>query len=228
MRGTGPARRTSNRLDDKYKLSSILVMLKISNSGPDPKVKEIASKLRITRKELSLTMQAVADEAGLSVGFISQIERAITVPSLGSLVSIARVLGKPVSFFVEDTGAEAETTRNLERVPFQVAEGGLTYERVSAEFDGRKLSSVIVYEAPGHRSEPISHDGEEILFVLEGEITAEVDGKRTVLRVGDSIHFSSQRVHCIWNHSTATTKILWCGTLEIFDAPTPDPTHKRF
>lgn len=202
-------------------------MLKISHDDRPQQVKDIANKLRSTRKEQSLTMQYVADEAGLSVGFISQIERAITVPSLGSLVAIARVLGKPISFFVEDAGTDAETTRSDERKPFQVAEGGLTYERISAEFSGRKLSSVIVHEPPGHRDEPISHVGEELLFLLSGEVTVEVEGERTVLRTGDSIHFSSQRVHSIWNHGTETAKILWCGTMEIFDAPAPDPTHKR-
>lgn len=201
-------------------------MLKLPSPDQDPQVKEIAAKLRSTRKAQALTMRQVADQAGLSVGFISQVERAITVPSLGSLVSIARVLGKPASFFVEETGSQAETTRSGERVPFKVADASLTYERLSAEFAGRKLSSVIVEEPPGHRSEPISHEGEELIFILQGEVTVEVEEDRTILRQGDSIHFSSQRVHSIWNHSTGTSKLLWCGTMEIFDAPAPNPTHK--
>ena len=227
MRGWGAPLAPENRLDAQYKPGSILVMLKSEAPGQDPQVREIAAKLRSTRKDLSLTMQEVADRAGLSVGFISQVERAITVPSLGSLVSIAHVLDKPVSFFLQETVAEEETTRQSARVPFKVGEGSVLYERISADFAGRQLSSVIVNEPPGHRSEPISHEGEELMFILEGEVTLELDGERNVLRLGDSIHFSSRRVHSIWNHTEKMARVLWCGTMEIFDTQAPDPTHKQ-
>ena len=202
-------------------------MLKFSDPENDPDVQAIAAKLRMTRKEMSLTMQQVADQAGLSVGFISQVERAITVPSLGSLVSLSRVLNKPVSFFVQDTGSNEEKTRQTDRVPFKVAGGSVTYERLSASFAGSQLNSLIMNEPPGHRSEPISHEGEEMIFVLAGEVTVELDGKRSVLRAGDSIHFSSERVHSIWNHTTEISSALWCGTMDIFNDAAPDPIHKR-
>lgn len=171
-------------------------------------------------------MQSVADAAGLSVGFISQVERGLTAPSLGSLASIAGVLQKPLSHFLDQPGSGSELTRQNDRVTYKVGGGSLSYERLSANFPGSTLRSVIVHEPPGHRAEPISHQGEEMFYVLGGEITVELEGDRTVLKSGDSIHFDSHKVHSTWNHSTGIASILWCGTMDVFGDGDPDPIHK--
>lgn len=202
-------------------------MLKKSNSqehSHDPE--GLGRQLRACRKELGFTMQFVADSAGLSVGFISQVERGITAPSLASLVSIANVLQKPLSHFLQQPSSGTELTRQGDRVSYKVVGGSLSYERLSANFPGSTLRSVIVHEPPGHRAEPITHAGEEMFFVLNGEISVEVEGTRTVLGSGDSIHFDSRKVHSTWNHSTEIASILWCGTMDVFGDGDPDPIHK--
>lgn len=178
--------------------------------------------LRERRKSLGLSMQAVADAAGLSVGFISQLERGLTSPSLSSLAGIAEVLQTPISDFLSQPSGDVDMTRQSDRVPYSVDAAGLSYERISSSFEGSQLTSVIVHEAPGHRGEPISHRGEELFFVLAGEVTVEIEGKQEILRSGDSIHFDSTRVHSTWNHTDETVSILWCGTMDVFgDAPNP-------
>ena len=207
----------------------ILVMLKKQDkktaaAGHD--AAELGRQLRACRKELSLTMQTVADASGLSVGFISQVERGLTAPSLGSLVSIAAVLKKPLGYFLEQPASGQELTRQSDRVSYKVGGGSLSYERLSANFAGSTLRSVIVHEPPGHRAEPISHEGEEMFFVLQGEITVEIESHRSVLKAGDSIHFDSRKTHSTWNHSTEIASILWCGTMDVFGDGEPDPIHK--
>jgi transcriptional regulator with XRE-family HTH domain len=205
-------------------------MLKKTNqkqSAKDEVGKSLGLKLRRSRKEAKLTMQQVADAAGLSVGFISQVERNITVPSLSSLRAISKALGKSISFFLEQPSGSESSTRAHERVNFQVAAGALSYERLSAQFPGSTLRSVIVHEPPGHRNEPISHEGEELFFMLKGVLTVEVEGARTVLREGDSLHFDSSKVHSTWNHGTETASLLWCGTMDVFGDDTIDPIHKN-
>jgi transcriptional regulator with XRE-family HTH domain len=207
----------------------ILVMLKkqVKKAGvAGHDAVELGRQLRACRKELSLTMQAVADAAGLSVGFISQVERGLTAPSLGSLVSIAAVLKKPLSHFLEQPASARELTRQSDRVTYKVGGGGLSYERLSTNFPGSTLRSVIVHEPPGHRAEPISHEGEEMFFVLHGEITVEIESHRSILKAGDSIHFDSRKTHSTWNHSTDIASILWCGTMDVFGDGEPDPIHK--
>lgn len=208
----------------------VLFLVMVKNTSAVKKSKtntqELGEQLRACRKEQSLTMQYVADNAGLSVGFISQVERGLTVPSLSSLTSIAAVLQKSITHFLDQPRASRDLTRQQERVSYGVGEGSLSYERLSASFPGSRLNSLIIHEPPGHRAEPISHEGEELFFVLNGEITVEVEGKRTILRTGDSIHFDSHKVHSTWNHTTETASILCCGTMNVFGDGVPDPIHK--
>jgi len=171
-------------------------------------------------------MQHVADEAGLSVGFISQVERGLTTPSLGSLASLAEVLGTNISSFLDQPQPISQTTRELHRLSYSVGDAAVSYERLSTRFGGSQLHSVIVHEPPGHRIEPISHRGEEMFYILDGEITVEIEGDVEILRKGDSIHFDSRRIHSTWNHSSESASILWCGTMDVFgNAPTP--IHKN-
>ncbi|MCC0040060.1 MAG: cupin domain-containing protein [Brucellaceae bacterium] len=176
----------------------------------------IGERLRDRRKELGLTLKDVADGAGLSVGFISQVERDLTVPSLSSLASISRVLRTPITSFLSQPDGGQPHTRHDQRPVYAVQANGLQYERLSARFPGNVLNSVIVHEPPGMRSEPIRHEGEEMFFVLKGEITVEVDDEATVLSAGDSIHFESTRCHSSWNHTTETVTILHVCTMDVF------------
>ena len=196
-------------------------MLKTSASLPNNTPEALGAALRARRKDLGFTMQFVADEAGLSVGFISQIERGITAPSLASLVSLAGVLQTHISAFLDQPSSEA-TTRGASRPSYSVAGAKISYERLSTTFENSQLHSVIVNEPPGYRSEPVSHTGEEMFYMIAGEITVEIEGEIEILRKGDSIHFDSRRVHSVWNHGTQDASVLWCGTMDIFgDAPAP-------
>lgn len=181
---------------------------------------DLGDALRSRRNKLGLTMQYVADHAGLSVGFISQVERGLTSPSLASLASLAEVLDTDITNFLKQPPPAGQTTHEVNRLAYSVSGADASYERLSTKFSGSKLHSVIVHEPPGHRIEPMSHRGEEMFYIIEGEITIEIEGEAEILSKGDSIHFDSQRVHSIWNHSTKTASLLWCGTMDIFgDAP---------
>ena len=190
------------------------------STGSQTASQEIATslgdRLRERRRELGLTLKDVADGAGFSAGFISQIERDITTPSLTSLIAVARVLKRDVRDFLHQPRGDSATTRHDERVVYGVTGGALRYERLSASFPGNVLSSVIIHEPPGHRDEPIAHEGEEIFFILEGAITVEIDGAVTVLHAGDSIHFPSTKRHATWNHTSAPTTILHTCTMDVF------------
>ncbi len=188
----------------------------------------LGAKLRARRRDRGMTLHGVAKAAGLSTGFISQIERDITTPSLSSLVSVAQVLDIPVRDLLSQPEAQGPLTRHNERPVYSVGDKAVSYERLSSNFPDHVLRSVIVHEPPGHKAEPISHDGEEFILVLEGEITVEVAGVRNVIKTGDSLHFPSTTVHSTWNHTDHTTTILWVGTMDVFgeDGNRPDPIHR--
>lgn len=201
-------------------------MLKNSRENTESMPIDLGDALRNRRKVLGLTMQTVADAAGLSVGFISQVERGITSPSLASLASLADVLQTDITSFLQTPPTSGQTTHEVSRLAYSVNGADVSYERLSTTFPGSKVHSVIVHEPPGHRVEPISHYGEEMFYIIDGEITVEIEGEIEILTKGDSIHFDSRRVHSTWNHSTTSASILWCGTMDVFgDAPAP--IHKE-
>jgi transcriptional regulator with XRE-family HTH domain len=185
------------------------------NRRPDEQV-PLGQRLRDRRQELGLTLKDVGDAAGLSVGFISQIERGITVPSLTSLISVCRVLRADVGDFLAQPRGDKPITRHDQRPVYAVGGNAISYERLSAAFPGNVLRTVLIHEPPGFRSEPMSHEGEEIYFILEGSLTVEIDGEPNILEAGDSIHFPSTRTHATWNHSTKNTTILHTCTMDVF------------
>lgn len=176
----------------------------------------LGEEIRQRRRALGLTQTHVAERAGLTTGFISQVERGQAAPSLSSLNAISRVLGmNPFSFFDLPSAPEA-LTRQGERPAYGIAPNTGRYERVTTPFPGNVLRSVIIHEDPGQRSEPIRHEGEELFYIISGELTVELDGIRHVLGTGDTIHFDSTRVHSTWNHTTTVTTLLHTCTMDVF------------
>lgn len=178
--------------------------------------RSLAGRLRARRNELGLTLKEVAEGAGLSVGFISQVERGLTAPSLSSLVSISQILRTEISEFLEQPRSDASYTRHDRRRPYRIEGQKLAYERISSAFPDQKLHSVIIHMPPGYRSEPQSHEGEEMEFVLQGAATSELEGEVVVLQAGDSVHYPSTKTHSLWNHTDQETVVLWVGTLDLF------------
>ena len=176
----------------------------------------LGKRLRDRRKQLGLTLKQVADGAGLSVGFISQIERGLNAPSLSSLAAISGVLRTHVTEFLLQPRPDAPFTLMGERRSFAIEQHALRYERISASFPGSVLNGVIIHKPPGHRSEWISHEGEELFYILEGAITVETEDESTVLEAGSSIHFKSTQRHSSWNHGTSPAVILHVCTSDIF------------
>jgi transcriptional regulator with XRE-family HTH domain len=186
----------------------------------------LGERLRDRRKALKLTLQHVADQAGFSVGFISQIERGITVPSLTSLVAVCRVLKVEIANFLQQPKVREPVTRRNARPVYGLggaSDNAVTYERLSASFPGNVLRSTIIHEPPGFRSEPMAHEGEEIFYIISGALTLELDGERHVLEMGDTAHFASRRTHATWNHTPEPTVVLHTCTMDVFgDGEQPD------
>ena len=181
----------------------------------DPENK-LGERLRLRRKELKLSMKEVAISSGLSIGFISQVERGLTSPSLTSLTAIANFLRSDVTNFLSQPKSKSSITRHQERDVYTINKNGLQYERLSDSFPGHTLNSVIIHEMPGHRTESISHEGEEFFFTLEGAITIYIDGVVNILEAGVSLHFDSSRSHSAWNHTNKVTTVLHVCTMNVF------------
>jgi quercetin dioxygenase-like cupin family protein len=109
-------------------------------------------------------------------------------------------------------GADAEEKIVVRAAEARIVETAQQVVRRLLREDRSRGISVAVNEYAAHTGStehPISHDGFEYGFVLDGELTVEVDGVRHVLQRGDLIAYSSRRRHKIWNHGENKVRTLW-------------------
>lgn len=152
---------------------------------------------------------------GLSIGFLSQIERNIATPSLSALSSIAAALGVDMEYFISSPASDSIHTKASERETYWVDKYFMTYERLGADFPGSVLTAFIVTMPPSFVSEPASHDGEEFIQQLEGHTLLEVDGKTYELNIGDTLHFRASHRHIWRNPADLPSKVIWVGTSQV-------------
>ena len=177
---------------------------------------KVGALIRARRRQQHMTLEALGKSAEVSVGYLSQVERDHATPSLGTLAQIARALGVGIDYFVSAPTAQTALTRAGQRNRFSVDGSSVIYERLGADFPGNTLSSFVMTVPPGYRSETVAHEGEEILYVLEGAITQRLDGEEMLMNAGDSLHFRGNRPHSWSNHTDQPARLLWTGTLALF------------
>lgn len=180
----------------------------------------VGGLIRALRRRQDLTLQDICSRIELSVGHLSQIERDLATPSLGTLARIAQALGVGIEYFVAVPRAEEALSRSAERPRFSVHGSSILYERLSTDFPGSVLSSFLMTVPPGYRSETVAHDGEEIILLVEGEIVHWLDGQRMILHAGDALHFRSSQPHAWANPTERPARLVCTVTLSPFSSGT--------
>ena len=181
-------------------------------------------RIRDLRRKAELTLQALADQAGISVGFLSQVERGKATPSLGTLASLAAALGVDVDVFIATPKPADSVTRQGERPQFALADSSLRYERLSTVLPGGTLSSLVVHIPEGYASEVTAHVGEELIVVLDGTVRQTLGAATFILHPGDSLHFMGDTPHSFANVGDGPVRLLWTGTSPRLIGP-PNPAQ---
>lgn len=170
--------------------------------------------MRTQRLRLSMTLQQLSSASGVSVGYLSQLERGNATPTLGTLNQIAQALAVDADFFVRTPRAVDSLTRGAARPKFAVAGSSIEYEQIGAERAGHELTSYVMNVPPGYESEVVTHVGEEIIYILEGEISQMVGEREYLMAAGDSLHYLGTTPHCWSNKSDHLARILWVGRMQ--------------
>jgi transcriptional regulator with XRE-family HTH domain len=189
----------------------------------------VGARMRRFRKERGLTLRGLATRSGLSIGFLSQVERGISSIGLTALNGVAAALDRGVAEFFDDeqqTGDERSTVARLpshftltraETAATEYVSGRQTYRMLSARGPNLLLEPLLVHIAPGGRREDAyGHAGEEFAFVLDGELLYEVDGVEHRLYPGDSVHLRSTVPHTMYNDTDSVTTVVSVVTPRLF------------
>lgn len=191
--------------------------------GQDP-MAALGPRLKHARMVLGMTLRAVGDAAHCSEGMLSKIERGLALPSLAALHRLAAVLNTNVAELTSSAQtATAPVQRAGERPVVEFAAGGrskrvgIRLERVVVPAKGRLLQAdVHVIEPLVASREQISHVGEEVGYVLEGQLELILRDTRYHLGAGDSFHFASDVPHSYRNPGRVRTRVLWVNTPPTF------------
>jgi transcriptional regulator with XRE-family HTH domain len=185
-------------------------------AADSPAIRHLGRDIRGLRKARGLTLAAVAAASGLSVGYLSLLERNRSTPSINALHAISRALGVTISWFFE-AGEVPETERDLvvrrtrrRRLDFAP---GISDELLSPSLAGAlELLSSRFRPGAASGAAPYTHDGEEAGIVLRGQLELWVDGKVFLLEAGDSFGFSSLLPHRYRNPGTEEAEVIWAIT----------------
>lgn len=175
----------------------------------------IGSAIRDRRRGLGLTLQALATSSGLSIPFLSQVERNLAHPSLLSLEAIARALDVDVDYFVgvPTPGQIVRRAGEHERIDL---ESPVVYERLSGRHAERKMEALRLIVPPGLVAPTIHREGEGFWYILSGTLEMTVGRKKLVLKAGDSAHFDQRHPYSMRNAGKSEVRMIWVGTPAIF------------
>lgn len=177
----------------------------------------VGERIKALREEKGLSLKDLADRTGFSAALLSQVENHLLSPSLGTLIKLARAFGVRVGDFLGETEGEPFTiVRKDERRKvsrFASKEGvkyGYSYESLGFEKKDRRMEPFIVTLEPAtvKTSKTSVHEGEEFIFVLEGEMEVILGNHTDILYPGDSIYYDSTIPHRVQCHQDKITRIL--------------------
>lgn len=178
-------------------------------------VTPIGSMLRQRRKALGMTLKDLAAKSGLSSPFISQAERNQTTPSIVSLTKLADALDVDLKYFME-VPHDKSIVHRADDLRVIELDSPVTYFNMSSNLPDKQMDVILMSIPPGHDFPTDRRAGEDFLYVVEGELEAEVGDVKTTLRKGDGMHFDSRIPHTAKNTSKSVVTLLYVGTPSFF------------
>ena len=175
---------------------------------------EIGGKIKRLRVRLGLTQEELAARTELTKGFISQLERDKTSPSIATLMDILEALGTNVSEFFSDREADEVVVFEAEDMFIKEdAEAGVRIRWLVANAQKNALEPILVTLEPGASTQAQDpHEGEEFGYVLSGSVTLVCGEQKHKVRRGDAFYFHPTGVHYLTNNGKRSGEVLWVST----------------
>ena len=173
---------------------------------------EIGVRIKQLRLQRGLTQEELAARTELTKGFISQLERDLTSPSIATLMDILEALGTDVaSFFAEH--ADEPAIYSAEDMFVKEEADGYTIQWLVTNAQKNALEPILVTLPPGlSGAEDDPHEGEEFGYVLSGSVTLVIGAKKYRVKKGGSFYFRPTRVHYLANPGKSEARVLWIST----------------
>lgn len=167
----------------------------------------LGKKLMKMRKERNMTLQHLANETGLSVGTIGQVEKGEIIPPVAVILQISRALQVDSSLLLKEEKRQAGRQSSAD---YRKRTQDYSYQNLTPEAEHKHLKAFKIYVDPksDHKGVSYQHLGEEFIYVLKGEMEVTVGENRNRLAPGECLHFNSSIVHKLRNTSEEKAELL--------------------
>jgi len=177
-------------------------------------VSGIGPKVRRLRKEAGLSLQQLAEISRVSAAAIHKIEQSGMTPTITTLLKVAGALGRPVAYFVDEEEVSSDPTAYTpagEQPRILTSHTGIDLAGITGAYGRFLLAGARATVAVGASSgeTPLEHPGEELVYVLEGALEFDVNGRTFTLGPGDALHFRTVQPHAWRNPGKRDAVALW-------------------
>lgn len=157
---------------------------------------KVSEKIREIRQQNKMTLKELSEKTGLSVGFLSQVERGLSSMTMVSLSKIASALGVNLKDLVDVEVRKSFINRKDNQLILRMERSFTSYIRLNGEFDDRKMEPLILRIKPNTlEAEECQHEGEEFYYVIKGQAVFIIEDEEYVVVEGESIHYPSRLKH---------------------------------
>ena len=180
----------------------------------------LGSKIKGIRESRNLSVEEIAESSGLTVDQINSIENDENLPSLGPLIKIARAMGVRLGTFMDDNDAlgpvicRAKDREKESSISFSNgavdARKHMEYHPLAQQKAGRHMEPFVIDINPEDKTEfnLSAHEGEEFIYVMQGEVEIVYGKEKYTLKEGDSIFYDSIVKHHVHGAPGKSAKIL--------------------
>ncbi len=195
-------------------LTDPAAIAKASEKAKDEKSLGHGEMLRTTREKRGFSLDELAARTGISRDALAQLEAGESMLPLGQLIKLSKALSLRMADVISKGEEPFTIVRSDQRRSFsrfgKARESGYGYEykSLAAGKKDRLMEPFIVTLYPSGANEASSHDGQEFIYVLEGEMEVLIEGTRDVLEAGDSVYYDSTSMHLVKAHGEKPAKIL--------------------
>lgn len=177
----------------------------------------IGLKIKELRVQKGLTQEELADRCELSKGFISQLERDLTSPSITSLIDILQCLGTDLKEFFSDEEDTQIVFHDKDYFEKEDDKLGNKIEWIIPNAQKNMMEPIRVTLQPGGSTYPDNpHEGDEFGYVLSGSIRIHIGKKTYKASKGESFYFISSSSHYIEAAGKSGATFLWVSTPPTF------------
>lgn len=174
---------------------------------------KIGEKIKALRIKNGLTQEELAARCELSKGFISQLERDLTSPSIATLVDILESLGTNIKDFFNEKIEEKIVFSNEDIFVKENPELGNEIHWIVPNSQKNLMEPILIHLNGGGSSEQEEpHEGEEFGYVLCGTIYVHLGNKKYRVKKGESFYFKPTLAHYISNPGKTKAEVLWICT----------------